>query len=150
MQLVQFFIFSFFMSFLVIFPSIFGPSNNVVKSASIYFFFTFLSSEIRCKWPNQLNLLAFTLFIMFLCLINLSNTSFVLILHITSLSFVGSKIFRSTFLSNTINYKTTKNLNFVIDEYCLFKPPHKSKKQSNLRGKLSTFYICILVKVRFV
>ena len=39
---------------------------------------------------------------MFLCLINLSNSSFVLILHVPSLSFVGPKIFLSTFLSNTI------------------------------------------------
>jgi len=45
---------------------------------------------------------------MFLCLINVSNSSFVLILHVPSLSFVGPKIFLSTFLSNTIN------LGFVV------------------------------------
>jgi len=39
---------------------------------------------------------------MFLCLINLSNSSFALILHVPSLSFVGPKYFPSTFLSNTI------------------------------------------------
>ena len=39
---------------------------------------------------------------MFLCLINLSNSSFVLILHVPSLSFVGPKIFLSTFLSNIV------------------------------------------------
>jgi len=37
---------------------------------------------------------------MFLCLISLSNSSFVLILHVPSLSFAGPKIFLSTFLSN--------------------------------------------------
>ena len=40
---------------------------------------------------------------MFLCLINLSNSSFVLILPVPSLSFVGPNIFLSTFLSNTMN-----------------------------------------------
>jgi len=70
---------------------------------SIYFFFTILSSGIRCKWPNQLNCCAFMWFIMLLCLINSTNSSFVLILHVPSLSFVGPKIFLNTFLSNTIN-----------------------------------------------
>jgi len=40
---------------------------------------------------------------MFLCPINLPNSSFVLICDVPSLSFVGPKMFLSTFLSNTIN-----------------------------------------------
>jgi hypothetical protein len=40
---------------------------------------------------------------MLLCLTNLSNYTFVLILHVPSLSFVGPKIFLNTFLSNTIS-----------------------------------------------
>ena len=79
------------------------PNGPVNISFHLYTFLTILSSNIRCKWPNQLNLCASVLFIMFLCLVNLSNSSFVLILHVQSLSFVGPKIFLSTFLSNTIN-----------------------------------------------
>jgi hypothetical protein len=42
-------------------------------STYIYiYFFAILSSNIRCKCPNQLNLCAFMQFIM-LCFINLSN-----------------------------------------------------------------------------
>ena len=40
---------------------------------------------------------------MFLCLINLSNSSLVLILRVPSLSFVGPEIFLSTFLSHSVN-----------------------------------------------
>jgi hypothetical protein len=47
---------------------------------------------------------------MFLCLISLSNSSFVLILHVPSLSFVGPKIFLNTFLSNTIVSYTPRPL----------------------------------------
>jgi len=43
-------------------------------------------------------------FVIFLYLINSTNYSFVLILHVPSLSFVGPKIFLNTFLSNTINF----------------------------------------------
>ena len=42
-------------------------------------------------------------FITFSRLINSSNSSFVLILHVSSLSFVGPKIFLNAILSNTIN-----------------------------------------------
>jgi len=66
-------------------------------------FFTILSYGIRCKWPNQLSLCAFMWSIIFICLVNSSNSSFVLILHGQSLSFVGPKILLNTFLSNTIN-----------------------------------------------
>ena len=38
-----------------------------------------------------------------MCLINLSNSSLVLILPVPSLSFVGPEIFLNTFLSNTIS-----------------------------------------------
>ena len=41
---------------------------------------------------------------MFLCLIILYNSSFVSILHVPSISFVGPKIFLSTFLSNTVTF----------------------------------------------
>ena len=70
----------------------------------IYFFFTLLSSGIRCKRPNQLNRCAFMWFIVFLRLINSSNSSFVLILHVPSLSFVGSKIFLT--LSYSLSFPT--------------------------------------------
>jgi len=67
---------------------IFGLPNGLVNIGfHLYTFLTILSSDSRCKWPNQLNLYAFMKFIMFLCLINLSNSSFVLILHVPSLSF---------------------------------------------------------------
>ena len=69
----------------------------------LYAFLTTLSSGIRCKWPNQLHRCASMWFIIFLCLISSSNSSFVLILHVPSLSFVGPKVFLNTFLSNTIN-----------------------------------------------
>ena len=105
MQLVQFFIFSFFTSFLMSFFHLFFglPSGRVNIDFHLCTLFTILSSVIRCKWLNQLNLWAFMWFIIFLCLINSSNSSFVLILHVPSLSFVGPKILLNTFLSNTIN-----------------------------------------------
>ena len=75
----------------VIFPSVvWSPLLYWHRLPRIYFFFTILSSGIRCKSPNQLNRCAFMWFIIFLCLINSSNSSFVLILHVPCLSFVGS------------------------------------------------------------
>jgi hypothetical protein len=45
----------------VILPSIFGlPYGLVNIGFHSYTFLTILSSDIRCKWPNQLNLRAFT------------------------------------------------------------------------------------------
>ena len=105
MQLIQFFFFSFFTSFLMS-PShlFFGlPCGHTDIGFHLYTFFTILSSSTRCKCPNQLNPCAFTWFIIFLCLIDPSNLSFVSILHVPSLSFVGPKIFLNIFLSNTIN-----------------------------------------------
>jgi len=105
MQLVQFFIFSFFISFIISSSHLFFglPSGRVNIGFYLYTLFTILSSGIRCKWTNQLNLWAFKWFIIFLCLISSSNSSFVLILHVPSLSFVGPKILLNNFLSNTIN-----------------------------------------------
>ena len=105
MRLVQFFIFDFFTSFLMLFSHLFFglPSGRVNIGFHLYTFFTILSSGIRCKWPNQLNLCAFMWFIIFLCLINSSNSSFVLILHVPSLYFVGPKFDLNTFRSVTIN-----------------------------------------------
>ena len=82
-QLVRFFIFSFLMLFLMSSSHLFFglPSGRVNIGFHLYTLFTILSSGIRCKWPNQLNLCAFMWFIIFLCLINSSN-SFVLILHV--------------------------------------------------------------------
>ena len=73
----------------------------ILTSVSPYIlFFTILSlsSAIRCKWPNQLNRCAFMWFIIFLCLINSSNSLFILILHAPSLSFVGPKVLTLTYL----------------------------------------------------
>ena len=78
------------------------PCDHIDISFNLQTFFNIFSSGIRCKWPNQLNCCAFMWFII-LCLINSSNSSFVLILHVPSLSFVGPKIFLNAFLSNTIN-----------------------------------------------
>jgi len=97
--------FQFLMLFLMSSSHLFFGLPNGLVNIGFYLctFLTILSSNIQCKWPNQLNLYGFMQFIMFLCLINLSNSSFALILHVPSLSFVGPKIFLSTFLSNTIN-----------------------------------------------
>ena len=100
MQLVQFFIFSFFVSFLMSSLHLFFglPSGRVSIGFHLYTcFFTILSSGIRCKWSNQLNLCPFMWFIIFLCLINSTKSSFVLILHVPSLSVVGPKILLYTF-----------------------------------------------------
>jgi hypothetical protein len=72
MQLVQFFIFNFFISFIMSSSHLFfgRPSCRVNIGFRLYTLFTILSSGIRCKWPNQLNLCAFMWFIIFLCLIN--------------------------------------------------------------------------------
>jgi hypothetical protein len=105
MQLVQFFIFNFFISFIISSSHLFFglPSSRVNIGFHLYTLFTILFSGIRSKLPNQLNLCAFMWFIIFLCLINSSNSSFVLILYVPSLSFVGPKFLLNTFLSNTIN-----------------------------------------------
>ena len=104
MQLIQFLTFSSFISFLMSSSHLFfGLSNGLVSIGfHLYTFLTILSSGIQCKWPKQLNLCAF-IWIMFLCPINLSNSSFVLILYAPSASLVGPKIFLNTFLSNTIS-----------------------------------------------
>jgi hypothetical protein len=95
MQLDQFFIFSFFISFIISSSYLFFgiPSGRVNIGLHLYTLSTSLFSGIRCKWPNQLNLWAFMWFIIFLCLINSPNSSFVLILHVPSLCFVGPKSF---------------------------------------------------------
>ena len=61
MQLVQFFIFSFFISFIISSSHLFFglPSGHVKIGFHLYTLFTILSSGIRCKWPNQFNLCAF-------------------------------------------------------------------------------------------
>jgi len=85
MQLVQFFIFSFFTSCLMSSSHMFFglPRGRVNIGLHLYtFFFTILSSGIRCKWPH---LCAFMWFIVFVCLINSSNLSF-FILQVPSLS----------------------------------------------------------------
>ena len=79
------------------------PCGRIDIGFHLYTFYTTLYSGIRCKWPNQLIRCNFMWFIIFLCLISSSNSSFVLILHVPSLSFVGPKFFLNTFLSNTIN-----------------------------------------------
>jgi len=67
MQLVQFFIFSFFVSFLMSSSHMFLVSLVVVLTSvsTCILFFTILSFSIRCKWPNQLNLCAFVWLITF-------------------------------------------------------------------------------------
>jgi hypothetical protein len=119
MQPVQFFIFNFFISFIISSSHLFFglPIGHVNVSFHLYTFFTILSSAIQCKWPNQLNICAFMLFIIFLCRV---NPSLVLILHVPSLSFVGPKILLYTFLTKTFNlfsvvsFKTHASQPYVI------------------------------------
>ena len=79
MQLVQIFIFSFFMSFLMSSFHLFFGLPNVIFNIGFHllriYFFNHSPFDIRCKWPNQLNLCVFMQFIKFLCRINLSNSS---------------------------------------------------------------------------
>jgi len=105
MQLIQFFIFSFNMYFLMSSSHLFFglPFGHIDISFHLHTFFTIISSAIRCKWPNQVNRCDFMWFIIFLCLTNSSNSSFVSILYVPSLSLVEPKIFLDTFLSNNIN-----------------------------------------------
>ena len=57
----------------VIFPSVlWSPLWSYWHRFPLTYFFTILSSSIRCKWPNQLNRCAFMWLITFLCLINSS------------------------------------------------------------------------------
>ena len=79
------------------------PCGRTDIGSHLYTFFTILSSRIRCKWLNQLNRCAFMWLITFLCMINSSNSLFVLILHVAFLSFVRPKILLNTFLSDNIN-----------------------------------------------
>ena len=106
----------------VTFPSVlWSPMWSYWHRFPLIHFFTILSSGIRCKWPNQLNHCAFMWFIIFLCLINSPNSSFVLILHVPSLSFVEPKVFLNTFLSNTINlflYGFFQDPHFTAMCYC--------------------------------
>jgi hypothetical protein len=60
---------------------------------------TIVSFVLRCTCPNQLNLWALMWLIMFLFVIRLLNSSFVLVLHVPSLSFVGLNILLNIFLS---------------------------------------------------
>jgi hypothetical protein len=53
----------------------------VLTSASTCILFIILSSGIRCKWSNQINLCVFLCFIIFLCLINSSNSSIKILLR---------------------------------------------------------------------
>ena len=91
MQLVQFYIFSFYVSFIMSSCHLFFglPSGRVNIGFHLYTFFYHSVSGIWCKLPNQFNLWAFMWFIIFVCLI---NSSFVLILHVQSLSFVSLHI----------------------------------------------------------
>ena len=58
MQLVQFFIFIFFISFIISSSYLFFglPSGRLNVGFHLYHLFTILSSGIPCKWPKQLNL----------------------------------------------------------------------------------------------
>ena len=100
MQLIQFFIFIFFMSFLMSSSLLFFglPCGRIDIGFHLYtYFLPFSLSAIQCKWPNQLNRCAFMWFTVFLCLINSSNSSFVLILHVPSLPYVGPNIWTLSF-----------------------------------------------------
>jgi len=64
MQLVQIFIFSFFMPYLMSSSHLFFglPSGRVNIGFPLYILFTTLSSGIQCKWPNKLNLWTFVIY----------------------------------------------------------------------------------------
>ena len=96
------------------------PSGRVNIGFHMFTFFTILSSGICCKWLNQLNLCALMWFIIFLCLINSSNSSFVLILCVLSPSFVGPKIFLNTFFSNTISLICTVPFKIRFTSVCYY------------------------------
>jgi len=110
MQLVKFFIFIFFMLFIISsFHLFFGlPSSRVNILFKLYTFLPFSLPAFDVNGQTSLifvffKSLSFVRFIIFLCLINSYNSSFVLIFHVPSLYFVRPKILLNTFLSNTIN-----------------------------------------------
>ena len=74
MQLVQFLIFSFFISFVISSSHLFFglPSGSVNIDFHLYTLFTILSAGIRCKWPNQL----------YLCVLCDLLYSYVLLIHL--------------------------------------------------------------------
>jgi len=76
------------------------PCDLLVRGFHLNIFLTVLVSGILCTWPNQLSLWALIQLTIFLCFINLSSSSLVLILHIW-FSFVGPNILLKIFLSKT-------------------------------------------------
>ena len=79
------------------------PCYLLVRGFHLNIFLTVLVSGILCTWPNQLSLWALIWLTIFLCLISLSNSSLVLILHIW-FSFVGPNILLKIFLSKKSNF----------------------------------------------
>jgi len=60
---------------------------------------------IKYTWTNQLNLLALMWVIIFLFIIRLFNSPFILILHMPTLSFIGLNILLDIFLSVINNFR---------------------------------------------
>ena len=59
------------------------PCDILVRGFHLNIFLTVLVSGILCTWPNQLSLWALIWLTIFLCFISLSNSSLVLVLHIS-------------------------------------------------------------------
>ena len=79
------------------------PNVLVAMGFHPYTSFTILSSGILYTCPNQPNLCNLMWFIM-VFFISFFNSSFVIILHIPSLSLVGPKILLNIFLLNTNSF----------------------------------------------
>ena len=85
------------------------PCDLLVRGFHLNIFLTVPVSGILCTWPNQLSLWALIQLTIFVCFINLSSSSLVLILH-TWFSFVGPNILLKIFHS--------KNPQECLQQFC--------------------------------
>jgi len=98
-QAIQFLIFIWQISCLMLSSHLYLglPYDLLVRGFHLNIFLTVLVSGILSTWPNQLSLWALIQLNIFLCFINLSSSSLVLIFYIW-FSFVGPNILLKIFL----------------------------------------------------
>ena len=99
------------------------PCDLLVRGFHLNIFLTVLVSGILCTWPNQLSLWALIWLTIFLCFTSLTNSSLVLILHI-SFSFVGPNILLKI-ISSTVRISNLEALTLPKVYKGIFKATKK-------------------------
>ena len=99
------------------------PCDLLVRGFHLNIFLTTPVSDILCIWPNQLSLWALIWLTIFLCFTSLTNSSLVLILHI-SFSFVGPNILLKI-ISSTVRISNLEALTLPKVYKGIFKATKK-------------------------